>query len=77
MIAQDYDEPSCENSANRWENSQIRYHQIADRLSQVRERIALDNGDWNSRNNRSDRNTNDSDDAYRSPSIGPFAVGSH
>lgn len=41
MMRNDYAEADCTRSAEMWESSQIRFHQLADRMSEVRERVAL------------------------------------
>lgn len=41
MIRNDYVEGDCMQSASMWESSQVRFHQLADSLSRVRERVAL------------------------------------
>lgn len=41
MMRNNYSEASCSRSADMWEASQVRFHQLADRMSEVRERVAL------------------------------------
>jgi hypothetical protein len=73
MIHNDYDEDECTQSAGMWESSQVRFHRLADRMSQVRERVA-NIGSHSGHAHRGNRDRNSGEQNYRSTQIGPFSV---
>lgn len=45
MIRNDYNEDSCDRSQDLWSDSQVRFHNLADRLADVRAEVARSCGD--------------------------------
>lgn len=83
MIRNEYDERLCGQTADMWENSQVRFHQLADRMAEVRERVARACSNCGPSYNRRPHHTHSSghgrtnsgyqnDDRY-----GPFSGGSN